>query len=162
MPKTNYTDKQLMVRRKLSKVKKNIIQRTENPNDPSFSLYGARGVRICSRWRNFNKFVEDVVTIDGYDDNLLLQGKIALDKDIKGTGFIYDKSNCYWVSLSENNKHKPNQMIRFKVIDTTSNTLLGTFDNQSEVARMLDVFPATVSRSLRNGIPYKNFLMEYI
>jgi hypothetical protein len=39
----------------------NMIQRCENPNNPKYKDYGARGILVCERWRNsFDKFVEDV------------------------------------------------------------------------------------------------------
>lgn len=38
----------------------NMIQRCTNVNNTHFGEYGGRGIRICERWRDFLKFVEDV------------------------------------------------------------------------------------------------------
>lgn len=37
-----------------------MIQRCTNPNNTHFTEYGGRGIRVCERWRDFLKFVEDV------------------------------------------------------------------------------------------------------
>ncbi len=38
-----------------------ILSRGQNPVDPSFNRYGARGIRVCERWRkSFDGFVEDM------------------------------------------------------------------------------------------------------
>jgi len=40
---------------------KGMIQRCENPRNPSFARYGGRGIRVCLRWRrSFADFVSDV------------------------------------------------------------------------------------------------------
>lgn len=35
-------------------------QRVRSPNNPSFELYGGRGIRICDRWDSFLAFLHDV------------------------------------------------------------------------------------------------------
>jgi hypothetical protein len=38
-----------------------MIKRCHNPNSKSFKHYGARGIRVCSRWRSsFEDFIKDV------------------------------------------------------------------------------------------------------
>jgi hypothetical protein len=29
-----------------------MIQRCNNPNNPMYSYYGERGIKVCDRWRN--------------------------------------------------------------------------------------------------------------
>jgi hypothetical protein len=55
---------------------KSIIQRCENPSNPSFLNYGGRGIKICERWRNsFESFLKDMgecpegKSIDRWPDN---------------------------------------------------------------------------------------------
>lgn len=38
---------------------KNMIQRCTNPNHDHFHLYGGRGIKVCSEWRNFEAFLKD-------------------------------------------------------------------------------------------------------
>lgn len=37
-----------------------MIGKCENPNHDRFKYYGARGIRVCERWHDFAKFLEDV------------------------------------------------------------------------------------------------------
>lgn len=35
-------------------------QRCNNPNDPKFSYYGGRGIKVCQRWTDFANFFADM------------------------------------------------------------------------------------------------------
>ena len=35
-------------------------QRCENPSDPKYPSYGARGIQVCRRWQNFALFLADM------------------------------------------------------------------------------------------------------
>ena len=39
---------------------KNMHQRCENPRNPSYKNYGARGIYVCERWRDFRAFEADM------------------------------------------------------------------------------------------------------
>lgn len=38
----------------------NMRARCNNPNHTNYSAYGARGIKVCERWDDFSKFVDDV------------------------------------------------------------------------------------------------------
>lgn len=38
----------------------NRVQRCTNPNNPRFNDYGGRGITVCSGWRSFENFLEDM------------------------------------------------------------------------------------------------------
>lgn len=163
VPKTNYSDEELRLRKKFSKVKSSIKYRTTNRNCPRYPQYGGRGIYLCEEWdKSLDAFIMDCKTLENYDEDLFLSGKLALDKDIKGYGKVYDKHNCMWTTLEENNKVKPSQQKPFTVYNTETNKYLGVFENQSDVAGMLGVYPATISSALRLRGYYKHYLIQWI
>lgn len=72
-----------------------MLQRCTNPNDPSYQRYGGRGIWVCERWLEFEKFYADMgerpedKTLDRIDSN-------------KG----YDPSNCRWSTVEEQSRNK--------------------------------------------------------
>jgi len=69
----------------------NMLRRCDNPNNPEYKNYGARGIRVCRRWYKFENFLADMgekpaahLTIERVNNN-------------KG----YVKSNCTWATRSE-------------------------------------------------------------
>lgn len=65
-------------------------QRCENPKHKSYSLYGARGIRVCPRWREFPNFLADM----GEKPRGLTLERI-------NTNGNYEPGNCKWATWSE-------------------------------------------------------------
>lgn len=150
------------LRKKFSKVKKNLVQRIYNVNDPSYKYYGGDGVTMDVGWKNdLNKFIADVIELPGYDEGLFLSGNLSLDKDYIGDSKTYNRECCSWVSKETNNKYKPHQQIEFTIINTKTGIVVGTFFNQSEAARIIDTYQANISKALRTGKPYKYYQITY-
>ena len=70
--------------------------RCSNPNQDSFKYYGARGIRVCPRWRrSFAAFLEDMgprpagAQIDRIDN-----------------GQDYQPDNCRWVTAKQNARNR--------------------------------------------------------
>lgn len=70
--------------------------RCTNPAADSYKDYGARGIKVCDRWKTFLNFYEDMK--DSYKEGLWLD-RIDNDRD-------YCKENCRWVTAEESNQNK--------------------------------------------------------
>lgn len=72
-------------------------QRCEKPNCTGWQKYGAKGIRVCKEWNNFECF-RDWALKNGYNEHL------TLDRiNPKGN---YEPSNCRWATqkVQQNNR----------------------------------------------------------
>ena len=96
-----------------------MISRCTNPKVPSYKHYGARGITICKRWRNFENFYADMGerpydrTLDRIDNN-----------------GPYAPENCRW-ALREEQSHNSRR--------PTWITFNGETKNLSQWAKTLDI-----------------------
>ena len=78
--------------------------RCTNPNDQAYARYGGVGVSVCSRWRDFGAFLEDMgprpdaTSLDRIDHNL-----------------PYCKENCRWADRKTQNRNR--STARFITLD---------------------------------------------
>lgn len=84
---------------------KSMMSRCYNTKDVSYPNYGAKGITVCDRWYNFSNYVDDVILLEGYNEELVKTRKLQLDKDvINREAKIYSPETCKWVTQSENTK----------------------------------------------------------
>ena len=79
---------------------KGTMQRCNNPNDPSYRNYGARGIKVCERWDKFENFYADM----GNGPKGLTIERIDNDGN-------YEPSNCKWATRKEQARNKRNNRI---------------------------------------------------
>lgn len=73
-----------------------LIQRCENPKNPVHRYYGARGIRVCTRWRqDFRAFLADMPPWPGKGCSI---DRINNDGD-------YEPGNCKWSTKREQNRN---------------------------------------------------------
>lgn len=70
----------------------NMKRRCDDPNNPKFKNYGARGIKVCEEWYNSEIFFEWALT-NGYNDNLTID-RIDVNKG-------YYPENCRWIGIKE-------------------------------------------------------------
>lgn len=71
--------------------------RCDNPNNPSYCDYGARGITYCSEWANFEPFYLWAIE-NGYVEGL------SLDRiDVNGN---YEPDNCRWITNEKQQRNK--------------------------------------------------------
>lgn len=129
---------------KLSNRYYSMMARCYNKNNPKYKNYGARGVTVCDRWKhNCKQYCEDVKKLRGYDKNLMIAGKIQLDKDKLGSSnSIYSPETCSWVTGKENAQNKPSYM-RWRYAWNNSDKTLVKFYN-------IEHFAAVYKQSAKN------------
>ncbi len=139
------------VRRNLSKRWYNMMARCHDEDHPRFSDYGGKGVVVDDRWKDKEAFLADAKQLPGFDEQLLLEGKLHLDKDtVDPSNKTYSPEKCVFVSLEENNSVKPNQMQAFiaKSPDGREFEVL----NQSSFAKEHGLRQSTISACLKGKI----------
>lgn len=118
---------------------RNMRNRCKNPNHPQFHHYGARGIKVCSRWMSFSNFWEDMgpsYTVGSYLDRVNVNGN-------------YTIKNCRWVTPKTSSENRRNAII--VEID-------GESMNLSEAARRLGVCYTTLFLRFKRGWPITRVL----
>jgi len=70
-------------------------KRCNNPNEKSYKFYGAKGIKVCEEWNDFEIFYEWAMN-SGYTDNLTI--------DRKDNKKNYCPENCQWLTRTENTR----------------------------------------------------------
>ena len=114
-----------------------------NVNDPVFSNYGMRGVKVCDEWLNsFENFINDM----GMKPN----NSYSIDRiDVNGN---YEKSNCRWATMkTQGNNRRTNVFLEY---DNKKMTLV-------QWAEYLKIPKATLKSRHRANKPVNEILKEY-
>lgn len=150
-----------ILNRKLYQVWYNMNDRCYNEKHQRYALYGAKGVSVCKDWKDFKTFKSTIISVEGYDEQSILNGLVHLDKDSKDIeNKIYSPDTCCFISKEVNNKYKPNQMKEFIGISPEGIEYEGL--NQSDFAREHDLNQGAISGCLRGVLKtHKKWKFNY-
>ena len=82
-----------------------MINRCYNKNSTEYKRYGAKGVQVCDRWKNFTNFLEDLPHIENFNKEQFYNNEIELDKDFKQQKCqekIYSLRTCIFLLCKDN------------------------------------------------------------
>lgn len=109
-----------------------MIHRCKNPNVGSFAHYGARGIRVCSRWQTIENFAADMGPKPTPAHTI---ERIDVNGD-------YEPGNCRWATRREQNRNKRNSCwIEHNGVRLT----------MAEWCERTGIHQATLSTRLRHG-----------
>ena len=113
-------------------------QRCRNSNSDSYKYYGARGIKICKRWKKFDNFLADMGAPP--------EGMTLDRKDNDGN---YCPENCRWATRKQQMRNmRRNRIIRYKDKDYCL----------SELASKFDIHIGTLWSRLEKGLPIEEAL----
>lgn len=104
-----------------------MIGRCYNKNDKAYKYYGEKGITIDRRWHCFEYFLEDVIKLKNYNENLTKKSLIELDKDllqlnVETSKKVYSKETCIWIPKRTNNNI---QIVETNIDKNTSSKYVG-------------------------------------
>jgi hypothetical protein len=128
-----HMDLSLEYRLKLVRIYSGILNRCYNPASPAYCWYGARGIKMCERWKfSADAFISDM----GPPPDL----EHSVDRiDCNGD---YDPSNCRWATQEEQNSNtRRNKYIEYA----------GKKQTIKEWSKEYNLAPPRLSERLRRG-----------
>lgn len=121
----------------------NMLRRCYDIKFTKYPIYGGRGITVCERWKDFNRFVEDM--------GIKPSKEHSLDRiDPNGN---YEPSNCRWADrltqrLNQSKKRynvtgytgvkKQGNRFVSQIVKNNKKIYLGTYDSPEEAAKAYD------------------------
>ena len=91
------------IRARLLNVRKSLISRCYDEENPNYCNYGKRGIKVCDEWLNDKESFYNWALANGYEKGL------QIDRiDVNGN---YEPSNCRWVTSKVNNNNRRDNRI---------------------------------------------------
>ena len=70
--------------------------RCQNPTNPGYARYGAKGIKVCERWQKFENFLADM--------GIRPEGT-SLDRYPNNSG-NYEPGNCRWATDEQQHENR--------------------------------------------------------
>ena len=117
----------------------NMMERCLNPKNESFGKYGAAGITVCLRWRDFHKFYADMgprpsrqYSLDRFPDN---QGN-------------YEPSNCRWATRAQQQQNRPYCKITAEQVPQLR-ARYARGESKRSLAKAFNMSPSQITRIVR-------------
>lgn len=79
-------------------------QRCQNPRHRAWQWYGARGIKVCDRWQNFELFLADMG-----------EAPPGMSIERRNNNGHYDPANCVWTTRTEQMRNqRSNRIISYR------------------------------------------------
>lgn len=121
---------------------RHMMGRCYDPTHHRYSLYGAKGVCVTSRWHDPVSFVADVKTLPNWGHKLKSWCQYELDKDYYGSN-CYSPETTVWLHEAENNYYRGDQEY-FQV--KSPDGVVKLFLNPGHAEAALDISRSTLYR----------------
>ena len=119
-----------------------MIRRCHSPSHYAFKDYGARGITVCDKWKNFEGFIEDM----GFQPEGLSIERINNDLG-------YSKENCKWATVTEQARNRRSTKLdEDKVVQIQ--ILLETGVSQDKIASQFFVSRSNIGH-IAQGITWR-------
>jgi len=109
-----------------------LVSRCTNPNNPNYSDYGGRGIRVCDEWLKFENFYQDMGDRPSPKHTL---DRRYVDGD-------YCKENCRWATQKEQQNNRRNNAVL--CLDDVNLT-------QKQWSEKTSIAQSTIHNRLRRG-----------
>jgi len=140
---------------------KSMLNRCYNKNHLAYYRYGGKNITVCKRWHRFDYFLEDIIKIEGYDLDNIINENLQLDKDKKSkNNKIYSKQTCCFITRLENMQYTVKQK-SVKGISPLNEEHI--FNNQSQFSIKFNLLKGGISNVLSGrSKTHKGWKFEYI
>lgn len=128
-----------------------MISRCENPNEPGFEKYGAKGINVCQAWRASFEAFRDWALANGY------RADLTIDRFPNNAG-NYEPGNCRWATYTEQNRNQSrNRPILYKGESWFIGDLAKAHNLPDHILRgRVHVLGWTIERALSAPIAYRS------
>lgn len=128
----NINPKQSSHYRTFQRIYQGMKTRCYNEKDKSYKYYGAKGIKICDRWINFDNFIIDMFPKYKELKELSSELKTSPSIDRINNDKDYSLENCEWIAYGENSaKDKRIPIVR---MDFDEN-IIETYSSMTEAAK---------------------------